>query len=240
MEKLRLVERIQLKMKAVKLLKFMIELHGYNKISEALGLPQSVISRYINGHVLPRWSRTLEILELSRRMFSLSSLIKKRIIIDENGYIDNTRILGDTDLLSLIADYVYDLYKDEGITKILTAAVDGIPLATLIAERFGVGLAIAKKEKEIGVKKFYEEVLILPDSGLTIGFYLPRRALSKRDRVLIVDDLIRSGWTQKVLINFVKKVGASLVGIFVILVIGDDWRRNLSIEEDLVRFLLKL
>ena len=113
----------------------------------------------------------------------------------------------------------------------LTAAVDGIPLATMVANALGVNLVIAKKEKEVGVKSFIEETFVLRDSGVTMTLYLPKKALRRRDSVLIVDDMIKTGETQAALINLVYKIKAEVSGVFALIAVGDEWEKRLNLPK---------
>src|SRR5437879_13188834 len=83
------------------------------------------------------------------------------------------------------------------VTKIMTAAVDGIPLATLLAHRLGVGLLVAKKAREVGVREFIEEIFVPPKTAVVLRLFVPSDALKKTHCVLIVDDIIDSGETQR-------------------------------------------
>jgi adenine phosphoribosyltransferase len=112
----------------------------------------------------------------------------------------------------------------------MTAAVDGIPMATLVANILNVDLVIAKKEKEVGVENFLEEVYIPKDSAVMMSFYIPKKAIKRGDSVLIVDDVIRSGETQRALINLVEKAKAEVAGIFSIIVVGDEWRKKVELD----------
>ncbi|MEM2518295.1 MAG: phosphoribosyltransferase family protein, partial [Candidatus Bathyarchaeia archaeon] len=118
------------------------------------------------------------------------------------------------------------------VTKVFTAAVDGIPLATMVANALGVNLVIAKRSKEVGVKEFLEETFVLRDSGVTITLYVPKEAIKKRDSVLIVDDMIKTGETQAALVNLVRKAKAEISGIFSLIAIGDEWRKRLKLSEE--------
>ncbi|MGC8962280.1 MAG: phosphoribosyltransferase family protein, partial [Candidatus Bathyarchaeia archaeon] len=121
--------------------------------------------------------------------------------------------------------YAVDKFAGKRITKVLTAAVDGIPLSTLLAHRLGVKLVIAKKEREVGVREFLEEMYILPGSGVTVSLYVPRGIIRKNDSVLIVDDVIDSGEAQSALIKIVERARGDVTGIFALISIGDDWKK---------------
>jgi adenine/guanine phosphoribosyltransferase-like PRPP-binding protein len=117
------------------------------------------------------------------------------------------------------------------VTKILTAAVDGVPLATMVADSLGINLVIAKWDKEVGVPAFYEETYVLKGSGVTRTLYLPKEALKRRDSVLIVDDMIKSGETQAALVNLVRKARAEISGVYLLIAVGDEWKEKLRLPK---------
>ncbi|PMB75661.1 MAG: hypothetical protein C0193_00455, partial [Candidatus Bathyarchaeota archaeon] len=94
----------------------------------------------------------------------------------------------------------------------------------------GVNLVIAKKSKEVGVKAFLEETYVLGrDSGVTVTLYVPKDAIKRRDSVLIVDDMIKTGETQAAMVNLVRKAKAEISGIFSLIAVGDEWKKKLKI-----------
>jgi adenine/guanine phosphoribosyltransferase-like PRPP-binding protein len=110
--------------------------------------------------------------------------------------------------------------------------VDGIPLATMVSNALGVNLVVAKRNKEVGVKAFLEETYALRDSGVTITLYIPKEAIKKRDSVLIVDDMIKTGETQAALLNLVRKAKAEISGIFSLIAVGEEWKKKLKPSGD--------
>lgn len=209
----------------IELLRLAKKRYTYRELSSKLGLPVTVLSRYVRGHVLPTGRRAREIWTALSKFVSLRDEIAYRLKFDEMGYFDNTNIITDISLLSQAAHYALRRFAGKRVTKILTAAVDGIPLATIVANTFGVDLLVAKKEKEVGVHEFLEEVYIPGDSAVMVSLFLPKKALKKADNVLIVDDVIRTGETQRALIKLVERAKAEVAGIFVLIAIGDGWKK---------------
>jgi adenine/guanine phosphoribosyltransferase-like PRPP-binding protein len=124
-------------------------------------------------------------------------------------------------------------FAGKRVTKILTAAVDGIPLATMVANALGVNLILAKRNKEVGVKAFLDETYVMgKDSGVTVTLFIPKDAIKKRDSVLIVDDMIKSGETQEALGHLVKKAKAEISGVFSLVAVGDEWKERLKFGKD--------
>jgi adenine/guanine phosphoribosyltransferase-like PRPP-binding protein len=159
--------------------------------------------------------------------------LRSRIKFDDTGYFDNTEIIGDFNILQQAANYALANFAGKRVTKVITAAVDGVPLATMVANSLGVNLIVAKRNKEVGVKAFLDETYILgKDSGVTVTLYIPREAVKKRDSVLVVDDMIKSGETQEALVNLVRKAKAEISGVFSLIAVGDEWKKRLKFGND--------
>ncbi|MEM2983878.1 MAG: hypothetical protein QXL24_01550 [Candidatus Jordarchaeaceae archaeon] len=57
---------------------------------------------------------------------------------------------------------------------------------------------------------------------------MPTCFLTCSDNVLIVDDIVRSGETQRALVNLAEKSGVKIVGIFFIISIGKSWEKKIK------------
>jgi adenine phosphoribosyltransferase len=202
----------------------------YRELASKTGLPVTVLSRYAKGHVLPNTSRARQLWKVLNKLVGLETELRSRIRFDEDGYFDNTDIVGDFNILQQAANHALANFAGKRVTKVLTAAVDGIPLATMVASALGVNLIIAKRSKEVGVKAFLEETYALRDSGVTMTLYIPKDAIKKRDSVLIVDDMIKTGETQAALVNLVRKAKAEISGFFSLIAVGEEWKRKLKLS----------
>lgn len=203
----------------------------YRELSSKTGLPVTVLSRYAKGHVLPNTARAKQLWKVLTKLVGLERELRSRIKFNEEGYFDNTEIIGDFNILQQAANHALANFAGKRVTKVLTAAVDGIPLASMVASALGVNLVIAKRNKEVGVKAFLEETYALRDSGVTMTLYVPKDAVKRRDSVLIVDDMIKTGETQAALVNLVRKAKAEISGIFSLIAVGDKWNKKLKLRE---------
>jgi adenine/guanine phosphoribosyltransferase-like PRPP-binding protein len=214
-----MVESMKLRIRSVEYLRMLKREHTYAKLSEMLGLPATVLNRYIMGKVLPNEERAREFIAHFREYYNLEQEIRKRIHCDREGYFDNSTILYDTLLLTEIAEQVAERFQVA--EKILTSETDGIPVACNIAARLGVDAVYARKNREVGVTDYIEETYVPSSSGNLMSLYLPKNAILKNEKVLIADDVLRSGETQRALINLAEKSGASICGIFMVISVGD-------------------
>lgn len=200
----------------------------YRELSARTGLPVTVLSRYVKGHVLPSSTRAREIWGKLERLVGLEEELKRRIRFDEFGYFDNSTIVCDPLLLEQGAQLVFSRFSGKRITKVLTVAVDGIPLATMISEALGTELVIAKMTKDVGVRGFIEESYIPSNSAIVVTLYIPRNIIKRGDSVLIVDDMVKTGETHLALANLVNKCRAELTGIYALVAVGDKWKETLG------------
>ena len=216
----------------IELLKTAKKHYTYRELANRTKLPVTVLSRYVKGHVLPSSSRARRLWQTLEKIVGLEEELRKRIKFDDHGYFDNTSIISDIALLQQAAQYIFYRFAGRRITKVLTAAVDGIPLATIISEALGVNLIIAKNSKEVGVRNFYEESYIPGDSAMIMSLYIPRGIIRRGDSVLIVDDVVKSGETHRALVNLVNKCRAEAAGIFALVAIGDAWKEKVNATAD--------
>lgn len=223
------VEEIKLRLMTIQLLRTAKREYTYRELSSKTDLPVTVLSRYAKGHVLPNIDRAKELCKILKKLVGLDTELRRKIKFNNEGYFDNTKIIGDFNVLRQAANHALSTFAGKRVTKVLTAAVDGIPLATMVANSLGVDLVVAKKNKEVGVKAFLEETCVLRDSGVTMTFYIPKGCVGKRDSVLIVDDMIKTGETQAVLINLVHQAKADVSGIFSLVAVGEEWKEKLDL-----------
>lgn len=222
------LEDVYNRIRAIDMLKILKKRYTYDNLAKLTNLPITVLNRYVKGHVLPSAERANELLKVFRKKFDVKKEIIDKIRFDKQGYFDNTNLVTDTLLLKLIAQMTALKYQETKITKILTVATDGIPLSTFIAGELGVTLALAKKNREAGISKFYEEDFSHKTTGVIQTLYIPKTELTSKDHILIVDDIIRTGVTQSALVKLVKKASANLVGIFAIVSIGSNWKKEIK------------
>ena len=224
-------EDLKLRLMTIELLRTAKKQYTYRKLSEKTGLPVTVLSRYAKGHVLPNVARARQLWRTLNKMVGLEVELRRRIEFNSDGYFDNTKIIGDYNILRQAAHFALATFAGKRVTKVLTAAVDGIPLATIVASNMGINLVIAKRGKEVGVPAFLEETYVLSDSGVTDTLYVPRDVIRKRDSVLIVDDMIKTGETQMALVNLIRKAKAETSGVFSLIAVGENWKKRLILPQ---------
>lgn len=219
-----------LQLRAVDVLTLLKQNRTYETLAEETGLPAGDLNRYVNGHVLPGEIRAREIVETVGVEF-LEREIDARIDVDSEGYVDTSGLVFEQSLLSLVPPVAVEMLGIEPPDVVLTAATDGITLAASMAEYFGARCVYAKKSKETAVPSFIEARRRL-ESGIEIDYYLPVDALSAGESVLVVDDLIRSGETQELLLEIANTAETDVTGVFVLIAVGEKGIDRASAQTD--------
>ncbi|NQT08045.1 adenine phosphoribosyltransferase [Candidatus Bathyarchaeota archaeon] len=222
------VRELKYRMMITDLLKVASETHTYQQLSDLLDLSPPILSRYMRGHVLPSYKRAQGLYEKLMVITDIKEELKKRIIFDDEGYFDNTPLVSEITWLKIMSNYALEKFAGRRVTKVLTAAVDGIPVSTLVSNLLDVDLVVAKDRKEVGISDFIEETYIPKGSAIRKSLYVPRRAIRKRDSVLIIDDVVRTGETVQGLVDLVSNQRADIAGIYVLVTVGDEWKTYLQ------------
>src|SRR5437016_5691740 len=87
---------LKYKLQTIELLNLAKEQYTYRELSGILHLPETVLSRYVKGHMLPTAERAEEINRTLQKYMSLEKELHERIKFDDLGYFDNTGIIIDS------------------------------------------------------------------------------------------------------------------------------------------------
>jgi len=119
----------------------------------------------------------------------------------------------DTTLLMDMGSEIARLYKDSGITKVLTIESSGIAVAFAAGFKLGVPVVFAKKHASINLSDdvITSEVYSYTHQK-TYTVVIGSEYLGPDDTVLIVDDFLAKGNAIKGLIEITNKAGAKLAG----------------------------
>lgn len=119
----------------------------------------------------------------------------------------------DVPFLCELGKEFHRLYKDAGITKILTIEASGIGIAALTAQYFGVPVLFAKKTPTNNISgDIYTAEVYSYTHERNYTIYVSKDFLLPGDRVLIIDDFLAKGSALFALLDLIKSAGAEVVG----------------------------
>lgn len=119
----------------------------------------------------------------------------------------------DSQLMTDIGKEVYRLFKDSGITKIVTIEASGIAMALAVAMQFKVPMVFAKKSMTANVSgEVYTAKIHSFTHGNDFNAIIPADYILPSDTVIIVDDFLATGNALKGLVEIVEAAGAKVAG----------------------------
>ena len=162
---------------------------------------------------------TVEICGLSRRLPLMQ--------VGRNTKIASFSILGDVELVDRLADEMAQRIKklDIQFDYIVGPEVKAVPLIHGIAKRLG-------QKRFVVCRKSIKPYMVNPIKIIPLS-YFPKHAkplvvngpdveLLRGKRVVIIDDVISSGVTMRMMSYLMEKVGAEVVGIFTAIKQGEQ------------------
>lgn len=120
----------------------------------------------------------------------------------------------DASLLDELGKEFYSLFKDSGVTRILTVESSGIAIAVFAARYFNVPLVFAKKASHRNVgNDLYTAECYSFTHGAAYTMSVSKKYLPSGERVLIIDDFLADGNAARALMEIVEKSGSETVGV---------------------------
>ncbi|MCD7839339.1 MAG: xanthine phosphoribosyltransferase [Erysipelotrichaceae bacterium] len=124
----------------------------------------------------------------------------------------------DVAFLNELGKEFYRLFKDNGITKILTIEASGIGVAVMAAQYFDVKVVFAKKSKTTNISDdVYHTHVYSYTHRMNNEVMVSKQYLSQDDHVLIIDDFLANGEAVKGLIDIVSQADAKIAGIGIVI-----------------------
>ena len=143
----------------------------------------------------------------------------------------------DTVFLKEMCEEMVRLYKDAGVTKVLTVESSGIAIAAVVAMMMQVPLVFAKKNKSSNISsELYCAVVHSFTHNSDFNVVVEKDYINKGDRILIVDDFLAIGNAVSGLVDIVHQAEAEVVGVTVAIekgfLGGGDHLREIGIRVD--------
>ena len=121
---------------------------------------------------------------------------------------DITTLLQDQDAFKETIEAFYGVFKDEKIDAVVGIESRGFIFAAPLALKLGCRFVLARKPGKLPSETVAEEYEL--EYG-TDAIEIHRDAISKGDRILIVDDLLATGGTANATGNVIKKLDGEIV-----------------------------
>lgn len=119
----------------------------------------------------------------------------------------------DSQFLMEMGREIAEIYKDEGVSKVLTIEASGIAIALAAASQMKVPMVFAKKHKTKNISENqYKTVVHSFTHGTDYDVVVSKEYLNEDDVVLIVDDFLANGNALRGLIDLTCQAGGKVAG----------------------------
>jgi len=118
---------------------------------------------------------------------------------------DITPLLGNAELFKYVIDELAELCKNQGITKIVGIESRGFIFGAPLAYALGIGFVPVRKKGKLPYKKIAAQFTL--EYG-TDTIEMHEDALTKDNKVILIDDLLATGGTTRAAIELINKLGA--------------------------------
>ncbi|GEM_PF-5715949 len=231
------LDKLRVQVAAVEQLRALKKFTKYRELERLLGLPSSLLAKYVKGSIVPSYERALSLMRAIADE-SLERRVLERVLVrDRHGFINIREALSDPAIVRLLA-YRF-LIEDVEFNKVLSADVDSMPLSSMVADLTNTTLVVVSKAKGVGLERYVEETYYVESPPFMMTLYVPEGAIERGDRVLVICSVLRTGRTLEALIRLIRKLGGTISKIFVVASIGGEWVDRLSDVRDKITVLVR-
>ena len=137
----------------------------------------------------------------------------------------------DPELMKKVGEEFSRLFKDSGVTKVLTCEASGIAPGIMAAYELHVPMVFARKKKPATLNDaVYWADVYSYTKKVTNQICVEQKFLHKDDHLLIIDDFLANGEAVKGMINIANQAGAEVAGVGIVVAKtfqgGSDWLKE--------------
>lgn len=133
------------------------------------------------------------------------------------GFIYMTDLFNNPQIVSKIAKVITSRFTGKDIDYVVTVETKGIPLATLVAQRLNVPVAVIRRSNKFSEGATVNINYVSGSSNSIQTMFLSKRLLKEKSKVLLVDDFMKGGGTAKGMADMMKEFNAEVVGTAVVI-----------------------
>jgi xanthine phosphoribosyltransferase len=138
----------------------------------------------------------------------------------------------DPAMMQLIGQEFARLFKDAGITKIITIEASGIAPAVMAGLELGVPVIFARKYQSLTLKDdLYRSKVFSFTKQIESTIAISNKHISSTDKVLVIDDFLANGQAALGLADLIHQAKAEVVGIGIVIEKSFQPGRDLLLEK---------
>lgn len=148
--------------------------------------------------------------ELKQRILRDGKAIKDGNVVMVNSFLNHQL---DPQLMMHCAEEFARLFKDQGITKIVTIEASGIAPAIMTGYLMHLPVVFIKKSHPKNVEEAFQSWVYSFTRADNTTVCIGKEFLTKDDRILFIDDFLADGHASGSVIHFCRQSGAQIAGM---------------------------
>ncbi len=207
---------------AVRLVSGLKEVFTFKELEEMLGIPAQVLWRYTSHVQFPERATAKKIIDTIESRRLLEQAVRK-IVAGPPGLAEEWRLLFNPRFLNLVGYVAWRDFGSDEVDLVLAPSEKDAALAVVIADWLGAGACAATERAWVSWGKLYTAPYGSSERGEVIYLHVPRGALEKDSKVLVVRGVTRNFESLHAIASIIEQARAKLAGALIVLALGGGW-----------------
>lgn len=212
---------------AVRLLSGLKEAYTFKELEELLNIPAQVLWRYTSHVQFPEKSTARKLLDAIQEKHLLERAMRE-LIINSQGLAEDWRLLYNPRFLNIVGYLAWRHFGGDNVDLVIAPSERDSALATIVADWLGADSCIATEHAWASWGKLLVSSYVSSERGRVIYIHVPKEAIEKGSRILIVRGTTRNFESLPALASIVEQAKGVLVGAFIVLAHTENWMESIA------------
>lgn len=211
---------------AVRLLGGLKEVYTFKELEELLDVPAQVLWRYTSHVQFPERGTAKKLLDAIESKHLLERAIRE-LVVKPQGIAEEWRLFFNPRFLNLVGYIAWKAFGDDNVDLVLATNERDSALAAIVADWLSADACVATERAWASWGKLYTASYRSSERGETVYLHIPREALEKGARVLVVKGVTRNFESLQAISSILEQAKCELVGALIVASVGVDLAENL-------------
>lgn len=205
----------------------MKEVYTFKELEGLLDIPAQVLWRYTSHVQFPERGTAKKLLDAIGSKHLLERAIRE-LVVTPQGIAEEWRLFFNPRFLNLVGYIAWKTFGEDNVDLVLATCERDSALAATVADWLGADACVATERAWASWGKLYTAPYRSSERGETVYLHVPREALEKGARVLVVKGITRNFESLQAISAIVEQAKCELVGALIVTSVDDGLSENLG------------